>query len=205
MTSDVRARILERVSTAVDKRPRRPHPGPFGGWRPAQAGGTHTAAQAYGAWPVDAFIARFTEAGGEVVRLGSELEARAWLASITADVVGVSFGTGVSASLRPDVTTAPPEDAAIGISRARGAVGETGSLIMDARDGRAAQLLPPTHIILVDATTVHATLAEAFEAIGKDLPSAIGLHSGPSKSADLGKIMVTGVHGPGRVVAGIIG
>ena len=27
------------------------------------------------------------------------------------------------------------------------------------------------------------------------------LHSGPSKSADIGQVMVTGVHGPGRVVA----
>ena len=37
-----------------------------------------------------------------------------------------------------------------------------------------------------------------------DLPSAIGLHSGPSKSADIGQIMVKGVHGPGRVVAVVI-
>jgi len=37
------------------------------------------------------------------------------------------------------------------------------------------------------------------------LPTALGLHSGPSKSADIGQVLVRGVHGPGRVVAVIIG
>jgi len=36
------------------------------------------------------------------------------------------------------------------------------------------------------------------------LPSAIALHSGPSKSADIGQVMVRGVHGPGRLIAAII-
>jgi L-lactate dehydrogenase complex protein LldG len=38
----------------------------------------------------------------------------------------------------------------------------------------------------------------------EDLPSAVGLHSGPSKSADIGHIMVKGVHGPGRLIAAVI-
>ncbi len=38
-----------------------------------------------------------------------------------------------------------------------------------------------------------------------DLPSAIGLHSGPSKSADIGHVMVKGVHGPGRLIAVVLG
>ena len=33
------------------------------------------------------------------------------------------------------------------------------------------------------------------------LPAALGLHSGPSKSADIGGTVVTGVHGPGRCIA----
>ena len=37
------------------------------------------------------------------------------------------------------------------------------------------------------------------------LPSAIGLHSGPSKSADIGQVLVRGVHGPGRVIAVLVG
>jgi L-lactate dehydrogenase complex protein LldG len=32
----------------------------------------------------------------------------------------------------------------------------------------------------------------------------VGFHSGPSKSADIGQILVRGVHGPGRLIAGLI-
>jgi L-lactate dehydrogenase complex protein LldG len=87
---------------------------------------------------------------------------------------------------------------------ARAAVGETGSLVMDARDGRRAQLLVPTHVVFVQEAHVLATLRDALRDVRADLPSAIGLHSGPSKSADIGQIMVKGVHGPGRVVAVLI-
>ncbi len=66
------------------------------------------------------------------------------------------------------------------------------------------QLLPPTHVVLLARSTVHRTMADAFEAVSADLGSAIGLHSGPSKSADIGQILVKGVHGPGRVVALIV-
>jgi L-lactate dehydrogenase complex protein LldG len=93
----------------------------------------------------------------------------------------------------------------MGISRARGAVAETGSLILDARDGRRAQLLPPIHVMVVEAGEIRETLADALRSLAGDLPSAVGLHSGPSKSADIGQILVQGVHGPGRAVALIIG
>ncbi|MGC8905434.1 LUD domain-containing protein, partial [Thermus sp.] len=38
----------------------------------------------------------------------------------------------------------------------------------------------------------------------KALPAALGLHSGPSKSADIGQVMVKGVHGPGRLVVVVL-
>jgi L-lactate dehydrogenase complex protein LldG len=41
--------------------------------------------------------------------------------------------------------------------------------------------------------------------IKEGLPSAMGLYSGPSKSADIGQILVKGVHGPGRLVVLIVG
>jgi len=86
-----------------------------------------------------------------------------------------------------------------------GAVAETGSLRLDARDGRGTQLLPPTHVVVVHAARIHLTLADALRRLRGDLPSVLALHSGPSKSADIGQILVTGVHGPGRVVAVVVG
>jgi L-lactate dehydrogenase complex protein LldG len=51
---------------------------------------------------------------------------------------------------------------------------------------------------------IHATFREALAAVRPDLPSAIGLHSGPSKSADIAQTLVTGVHGPGRLIVVVI-
>jgi L-lactate dehydrogenase complex protein LldG len=65
-------------------------------------------------------------------------------------------------------------------------------------------LLVPTHVVFVHARDIRATLREALIELADDLPSAIGFHSGPSKSADIGQILVKGVHGPGRLVAVLI-
>ena len=190
-----RERILARVHDALAERPRVPHPGRFHGERP-------------GAPPADlvaGFTRMFEQAGGEVVRVADHAAARAWLATLAEGARGVCVGATVPATLLPDVTTAPPHAAELGVSLAIGAVTETGSLILDARDGRLTQLLPPTHAVLVRAETFHATLVDALGRLRRDLPSALGLHSGPSKSADIGQVLVKGVHGPGRVFAVIIG
>jgi L-lactate dehydrogenase complex protein LldG len=190
-----RARILERVREALEGRPVAEHPGPFDGWRP----------EAPRASAADGFVALFEHSGGEVVRQPELSAAVAWLAGFAADFDAVTVGATVPDAVVPELPRAASRDAPLGISMALGAVAETGSLILDARDGRRAQLLAPTHVVLVHVTDVHATLRDALAALRGNLPSAIGLHSGPSKSADIGQIMVKGVHGPGRVVAALVG
>ncbi|MCG6990043.1 MAG: LUD domain-containing protein [Gemmatimonadetes bacterium] len=190
-----RDRILERVRAVLPSREDAAHPGPFLGWRAGPL------ASDVPGW----FSEMFTKAGGEVVRVGSPGLASAWLADFAAGFGTASVGATLPADLIPQLAIAPPEVAELGVSMGRGAVAETGSLILDARDGRRTQLLPPTHVVLVRVEDVHATLADALDHVSHDLPSAVGLHSGPSKSADIGQITVTGVHGPGRVLALIVG
>lgn len=190
-----RDRILERVRAVLPSREDAAYPGPFLGWRAGPL------ASDVPGW----FSEMFTKAGGEVVRVGSPGLASAWLADFAAGFGTASVGATLPADLIPQLAIAPPEVAELGVSMGRGAVAETGSLILDARDGRRTQLLPPTHVVLVRVEDVHATLADALDHVSHDLPSAVGLHSGPSKSADIGQITVTGVHGPGRVLALIVG
>lgn len=192
-----RERILARIRDALADRPRVAHPGPFGGQRPTPPADD----------PVEGFTAVFRQAGGEVERVPDDETAAAWLASFTLGVESVARGSTLPARLVEALGPgpAPPEDARIGVSMATGAVAETGSLLLDARDGRRVQLLPPTHVVVVRAESVHATLAKALRALRPHLPSAVGLHSGPSKSADIGQVMVRGVHGPGRVIALVVG
>jgi L-lactate dehydrogenase complex protein LldG len=92
----------------------------------------------------------------------------------------------------------------LGVSAAVAAAAASGTLLLDSRERRAVQLLPPVHLVWVRRRSVHRTLALAMDGVRDDLPAAIGLHSGPSRSADIGRVLVTGVHGPGRVIAAIL-
>jgi len=154
--------------------------------------------------PVDRFVELFKASGGEIERFSGVASAARWIARFSSDFDGATVGVTVPASLRPPVRSTCPDLASLGVSWAIGAVAETGSLLLDARDGRRTQLLAPTHVVFVRESDVHATLVAAMVHLRPSLPSAVGLHSGPSKSADIGQIMVRGVHGPGRIVAAVI-
>jgi L-lactate dehydrogenase complex protein LldG len=196
-----RDRILARVREAIGARERTEHPGAFEAWRPAP----YDARVPASAGPLEGLEAMLGAAGGEVVRREGVAAAAGWLADFASGFESAAVGDGVPAELRPPLPEAPPVDAPLAVSMAWGAIAETGSLLLDARDGRRVQLLAPTHVVLVRASDVHATFRDALRKAAPDLPSAIGLHSGPSKSADIGHIMVQGVHGPGRLIAVVIG
>jgi L-lactate dehydrogenase complex protein LldG len=193
--ADAKQRILGRVRAALSGRSAVDHPGSFESWRPPGAIVQPS---------VERFAAMLEAAGGEVVFLPDAAAAAGWLARFSEDFSSAAPGETLPAALRPSIPSAAPDVAPLGISRARGAIAETGSLLLDARDGRRAQLLPPTHVVFVHASEIHATFRDAVSEMRRDLPSAVGLHSGPSKSADIGHIMVKGVHGPGRLIAVVI-
>jgi L-lactate dehydrogenase complex protein LldG len=190
-----RDQILEAVRAALHGRRRTDHPGSFEGWRPGSPAPSD----------LEAFTNILSASGAEVVLRRTVADGAAWLAAFSEGFDGVTVGTTVPADLRPRARATAPDVAQLGVSLALGAVAETGSLLMDARDGRRSQLLAPTHVVFVHASDLYATLREALLATRTDLPSAIGLHSGPSKSQDIGHVMVTGVHGPGRLIAVVLG
>jgi L-lactate dehydrogenase complex protein LldG len=196
-----RERVFARLREALARRERTEHPGDFEAWRPVAYDGR----VAEGDQPVEGFAAMLMAAGGEVVRQPSTAAAAGWLADFASDFDSATVGATVPPELQPRLPEAPPVSAALAVSMARSAIAETGSLLLDARDGRRSQLLAPNHVVLVRAGDIHATFRDALRAAREDLPSAIGLHSGPSKSADIGHIMVTGVHGPGRLIAVVVG
>ena len=189
-----RDRIMGRVKEALRNRETPEHPGDFEGWRPEAAEGT----------PVDQLASMLEAAGAEVMRHSSAATAGVWLRRFANEFESATIGVGVPHELRPPIRTQGAHEAALGVSMARAAIAETGSLVMSARDGRKSQLLAPTHVVFVHAADVHATFRDALLTIRDDLPSAIGLHSGPSKSADIAQTLVTGVHGPGRLIAVLI-
>ncbi len=92
---------------------------------------------------------------------------------------------------------ARPDDFAFGITRAAGAIAESGTIVLkDAVvPSRLAALAPWVHIAVVERATLLSTIPEAVAAFDDD-PSIIFV-TGPSKTADIEGILIEGVHGPG--------
>ncbi len=91
-----------------------------------------------------------------------------------------------------------------GLTAARAAIAETGTLIMwpDALEPRLMSLVPPVHIVLLDANRIYNTFFEAMTAEGwnSGLPTNALLISGPSKTADIQQTLAYGAHGPKELI-----
>jgi len=116
------------------------------------------------------------------------------------DPVGHAL-TAAGLELSTDYDRARYEDYQFGITRATGAIAESGSLILDdARTSdRLAALSPWVHVAVLSEREIHRTIPEALAALG---PSRNVIWvTGPSKTADVEGILIEGVHGPGEQVA----
>lgn len=223
--TSARERMLERVRRAAERRMAAPHPGALEPGEPEEPRAGVEAEEpvaAQGARKSRAgvereeagprrrhddaglFAARFREAGGQVEIFSGAAEATRWLEEWAGAFSGTATAADLPASLRPDLPELPPTRAGLGVSLAVAAAADTGSLLLDSAGGRALQLLPETHLVWVPRDRIVRSLQEALESELPGQASTLALHSGPSKSADMGGELVRGVHGPGRVVAAIL-
>jgi len=100
-------------------------------------------------------------------------------------------------------------DTPASLTAARGAIAETGTLILwpDALEPRLMSLVAPVHIVLLDATKIHNTFYEAMTAENwqEGLPTNALLISGPSKTADIQQTLAYGAHGPKELIVLLLG
>jgi len=96
--------------------------------------------------------------------------------------------------------TAPAIEGA-GVSHALYGLADTGSVVLGAspEEPRARSLLPAVHVSLLPENRILPGLGELFDELGDELPSALAIVTGPSRSADIEQHLVVGVHGPGEV------
>ncbi|MCW2277387.1 LutC/YkgG family protein [Heliophilum fasciatum] len=93
----------------------------------------------------------------------------------------------------------------IGLSFLSYAVAETGSVLSATESplARAVSMLPPTHIAVVPAAGILPTVGDALQALytaEDSLPGYISFISGPSRTADIERVLTIGVHGPSRLL-----
>jgi L-lactate dehydrogenase complex protein LldG len=84
-------------------------------------------------------------------------------------------------------------------------VARLGSLIInsDTPSGRALPVYTPVHICVVYHHQILTDLSDVFTALqheyGNEWPSMVNIATGPSRTADIEKTLVVGVHGPKEV------
>lgn len=88
-----------------------------------------------------------------------------------------------------------------GVTRATGAIVETGTIILSDRvtSRRLGALAPWIHAAVVDPASLWPDIPTAIRHLGDD-PNTIWV-TGPSKTADVEGILIEGVHGPGYQIA----
>ncbi len=97
------------------------------------------------------------------------------------------------------------DDYGFGITRATGAIAETGTIILSDRDTsrRLGALAPWVHVAVVQRKDIFLDVQQAVAAFPDD-PNIIWC-TGPSKTADVEGILIEGVHGPGQQIALVVG
>ena len=96
------------------------------------------------------------------------------------------------------------DDVDAGVTLARSAIAETGSLVVwpNTCEPRLLSLVPPLNFVLLDVTTIHPDLHTAMTVEGwKDsMPTNALLICGPSKTADIQQTLAYGAQGPRELV-----
>lgn len=102
------------------------------------------------------------------------------------------------------------EQVQVGITDCEYLVAHTGSIVMSTalHAGRAFPVYVPVHVVIAHESQLVYDLSEAISGIEQihqaDYPSAWYLMSGPSRTGDIEKTLVLGVHGPVEVYVFLI-
>ncbi|MCX6293612.1 MAG: LUD domain-containing protein [Sphingobacteriales bacterium] len=96
-------------------------------------------------------------------------------------------------------------DCDISVTSCKNLIARTGSILLSSEQemGRTSSVYAPIHICIAFTNQVVFDLQDVFNSIkstpSSQLPSLLTFASGPSRTADIEKTLVTGVHGPKEV------
>jgi L-lactate dehydrogenase complex protein LldG len=170
----------------------------------------------------DTFKMRAEAVSAEVHRVATRAEARDFILALlraegVADVpnsravwVSGSLLDGVDldrlADQTPGLTFHVTQDAAeaskVGISQIEWAIADTGTLVTDAApvERRLASALPLIHVAVVATGAIQPDMPAVLERIRPSQSGYISMITGPSRTADIERVLTIGVHGPSRLV-----
>lgn len=100
------------------------------------------------------------------------------------------------------VTRTTAAEARVGITRMQWALADTGTLAGDSTpvEERLASTLPPVHMALVGTDLILADMPSLLARIHPRESGYISMITGPSRTADIERVLTIGVHGPERLI-----
>jgi len=104
--------------------------------------------------------------------------------------------------LKFDVTRELASQAKVGISQMDWALADTGTVVQvaDAVDKRLVSTLPLLHIAFVSKANLLPDLSSLLDRIHPDQAAYFSFITGPSRTADIERVLTIGVHGPERFI-----
>ena len=170
----------------------------------------------------EAFKARAEAVSAEVHRFAGRMEAFAFILGFLRDE-GVSaepkcgavwatgpFLEGIGKEqfllqvpgLSFDVSQEASASAKVGISQLDWAISGTGTLVQDATavEQRLVSSLPPIHVAILGTERILADLGSVLQRLRPQQINCISFITGPSRTADIERVLTIGVHGPGRLI-----
>ena len=207
-TSKARENIMRKLRDGLD---RAKLPMPFPEVEHALLEGAFTTSDAT---PEEIFASEFIKLGGKFVFCEDEIELIHNIAALS-DTAGWKellcsepyllqlFYKGRLDFIEPMHPSIESAEACI--TGCEALVARTGSILLTSNQpmGRVAPVFYPVHIVVAFARQMVPDVADALKLMetryGNDLPSMINLNTGPSRTADIEKTLVVGVHGPKEV------
>lgn len=203
MSSSARENILKKIKQALAT----PVPVPF----PASEGNESVFLPSMQELEIE-FAERFSKLEGrfsfctDEAELASQLQTlirlREWtrIYSLDTELKSKLAAAGLSTEY---VTDLPSCDAAI--TGCEKLIARTGSIMLSSalEGGRTTSVYAPVHICIAYTSQLVYDISEGLQQVrekyGKDFPSLLTLATGPSRTADIEKTLVVGVHGPKEV------
>lgn len=104
--------------------------------------------------------------------------------------------------LKFEITRESAADSLVGVSEMSFAIADTGSLVADQTsiNERLVSTLPVIHLALIGTARILEDKAAVFRKIRPENSSYIAFITGPSRTADIERVLTIGVHGPKRLV-----
>ncbi len=167
------------------------------------------------------FETRAQNVSAEVFRVATAAEAQAVLVELAKSLGAkkvvvvdcpLSKAAGASEALKNaglEVHTAAADIAAhadtadLGVSGVEFGVAETGSVLQDALaiESRLVSTLPPVHAVFLNSANIVPAMTDAIGVVAKVFDHGyISFITGPSRTADIERVLTIGVHGPGRFI-----